>query len=129
MTNTDQIVAEIVGDLEKAWNTADGAAFARAFAEDADFVNIRGEHLRTRDAIAKGHQVIFDTIYKGSVVRLEVAAARVVAPTVLVAHVKSKLNAPTGPLAGEHNALFTLVLVQDKGEWRIVAFHNTLVVG
>ena len=44
-----------------------------------------------------------------------------------IAHVKSTLNAPSGPLAGEHRALFTIVLVQDAGDWRIAALHNTLV--
>jgi uncharacterized protein (TIGR02246 family) len=53
---SERIVSEIVADLERAWNTADGAAFARSFAEDADFVNIRGDHLRGRDVIGKGHQ-------------------------------------------------------------------------
>jgi uncharacterized protein (TIGR02246 family) len=84
--------------------------------------------MRTREVIGKGHQGIFDTIYKGSVVRYQVSAAREIAPAVLVAHVKSKLNAPAGPLAGEHASLFTLVLVRQQDEWRIAAFHNTLVV-
>jgi uncharacterized protein (TIGR02246 family) len=77
--------------------------------------------------IAKGHQAIFNTIYKGSVVRFEVTGVRAISQTVLVAHVKSTLRAPTGPLAGEHNSLFTMVLVQDQDEWRVAAFHNTLV--
>jgi len=123
----EKIVLDIVGDLEKAWNAADGTAFAHPFAENADFVNIRGEHMRTPEVIGKGHQGIFNTIYKGSVVRYQVAAVRELAPTVLLAHVKSKLNAPTGPLAGEHGSLFTIVLVQDDNRWRIAAFHNTLV--
>ena len=123
----DRIVSDLVGELEKAWNAADGAGFARPFADDADFVNIRGEHFRTREVIAKGHQVIFDTMYKGSVVRYQVTDVRAVTSEVLVAHVKSRLNAPTGPLAGEHGSLFTLVLVQHDNEWRIAAFHNTLI--
>src|SRR5262249_42151746 len=125
--NGEQIVSNLVGELEKAWNAADGAGFARAFADDADFVNIRGLHFRTRENIAKGHQEIFDTIYKDSIVRFQVAAVRAIAPGVLVAHVRSKLKAPTGPLAGEHSSLFTLVLVQDQNDWRIAAFQNTLV--
>ena len=127
MSTQGKIVSAIVVDLQNAWNAADGAAFARHFAQDADFVNIRGEHMRTREIIGKGHQGIFDTIYKGSSVRLEVAAAREIAPTVVVAHVKSRLIAPTGPLAGEHRSLFTMVLVQQGTEWQIAAFHNTLV--
>ena len=123
----DQTVANIVNELERAWNAADGVAFARPFADDADFVNIRGEHHRTREAIAKGHQAIFDSVYKGSVVRLQVAAVRTLAPAVLLAHVKSTLEVPTGPLLGEHQSLFSFVLVRQQDNWPIVAFHNTLV--
>ena len=36
----------IVRRLESAWNAMDGPAFAAAFAAEADFVNIRGEHFR-----------------------------------------------------------------------------------
>lgn len=53
-TGTERTVANLVGSVERAWNEADGAAFAAPFTEDADFVNIRGEHVRTREAIAKG---------------------------------------------------------------------------
>jgi uncharacterized protein (TIGR02246 family) len=62
MNDSEQIVSDIVRELEKAWNAADGEGFARPFAEDADFLNIRGEHFRTRANIARGHQSIFDTI-------------------------------------------------------------------
>jgi uncharacterized protein (TIGR02246 family) len=123
-----RIVSDLVGELEEAWNAADGAGFARPFAEDADFVNIRGEHLRTREVIAKGHQAIFNTIYAGSVIRYEVTGVRAIAPAVLLAHVKGTLKAPTGPLAGEHHSLFTVVLVQDQNAWSIAAFHNTLIM-
>jgi uncharacterized protein (TIGR02246 family) len=126
-SDDERIVSDLVAELEKAWNAADGARFARPFAEDADFVNIRGEHLRTREVIAKGHQAIFNTIYKGSVVRYQVAGVRAIAPAVLLAHVKSTLKAPTGPLAGEHSSLFTVVLVQEQNSWSIAAFHNTLI--
>jgi len=58
---------------------------------------------------------------------VQLDSARPIAPGVVLAHVKSLLTAPTGPLAGEHNALFSMVLVEDQGAWRIAAFHNTLV--
>jgi len=121
------IATKIMAELEAAWNTSDGGAFARPFTDDADFVNIRGEHHRSRVAIAKGHEAILATIYKGSTIRVQLDSARPIAPGVVLAHVKSLLTAPTGPLAGEHNALFSMVLVEDQGAWRIAAFHNTLV--
>jgi uncharacterized protein (TIGR02246 family) len=127
MDDRKRIVSDLVDQLEAAWNAADGSAFGRPFAEDADFVTIRGDHLRTRNVIAQGHQVIFDTIYKGSKVRYQLVEVRSITSGVLVAHVKATLNAPTGPLAGEHSSLFTIVVAQHDGDWQIAAFHNTLI--
>ena len=50
------VAAELIGRLERAWNEADGRAFGEPFAPEADFVTIRGEDLRGREAIATGHQ-------------------------------------------------------------------------
>ena len=80
--NEQRIVTDLIAEFEKAWNAADGAGFGRPFAEDADFVNIRADHLRGRETIARGHQVIFDTIYKARVVRYQLAAGRAIAPDV-----------------------------------------------
>ena len=55
-----------VHSLEAAWNAGDGDAFAAPFAADADFVNVRAEHHRGRQAIAAGHTAIFRSIYAGS---------------------------------------------------------------
>jgi len=125
--NSGRIVSEIVSTLEKAWNSADGDGFARPFAEDADLVNIRADHFQSRKVIAQGHQNIFDTIYKGSVVRYQVASVLEISPMVILAHVKATLKVPTGPLAGEIDALYSIVLVQKGHDWHIAAFHNTLV--
>ena len=127
MTVDRESVERIVKELEAAWNAADGARFGVPFTDDADFVTIRGEHMRSREAIAKGHQGIFDTIYKGSTVRYELSSTGPIAPGAAVAHVKTELKAPIGPLAGTHNSLFTIVLVQQQSDWRIAAFHNTLI--
>ena len=127
MTVDREAISNIVKELEAAWNAADGARFAVPFIEDADFVNIRGEHFRTREVIARGHQAIFETLYKGSTVRNELAAATPIAPGVLLAHVKAQLNVPTGPLTGQQSSQISMVLVQQQGDWRIAAFHNTLI--
>ena len=46
------VTTELIGRLERAWNEADGRAFGEPFAPHADFVTIRGEHIRGREAIA-----------------------------------------------------------------------------
>ena len=119
-------VENIVSRLEAAWNAMDGVAFGAPFAEDADFVNIRAEHFRGRPAIAAGHTAIFQTIYAGSTNRCTVETVRQVRPGVALAHVHAELNVPTGPLAGRHNACFSMLLTKEASGWEIASFHNTL---
>jgi uncharacterized protein (TIGR02246 family) len=69
--NHAALAASFVEKLEQAWNVADGAAFGAQFADESDFVNVRGEHHRGATAIARGHQGIFDTIYADSTVRYQ----------------------------------------------------------
>ena len=113
--------------LENAWNTADGSAFVAPFAEDADFVNVLGMHVRGRDAIAAGHDQIFRTVYAGSRVSYRVEGARLLRPDVALAHVQAALEVPGGPMAGHHEARYSMVLTRDGGEWRIASFHNTFI--
>jgi uncharacterized protein (TIGR02246 family) len=125
--NPQDISQTIAKRLEAAWNAGDGAAFGAEFAPDADFVNVRGE-LHSGEAIAIGHQQIFDTIYAGSTVAYDAFHAREVGD-LIVCHLNATLQVPGGPLAGTHTALATVVLVRDGDEHRFTAFHNTLVAG
>jgi hypothetical protein len=56
-----------------------------------------------------------------------VLQARELDDRVILAHVRGTLNAPAGPLAGESEAIASVVLVRDGDEHPIAAFHNTLV--
>jgi len=131
LTNTSDAVAvaePILETLQSAWNAGDGMGFAAPFAQDADFVEIRGGHHRGAVAIGHGHEAIFSTIYAGSTVDLELEMARDVAPGVVVARAHSTMNAPTGPMAGVNRARMTMVIVEQDERWEITAFHNTLVI-
>lgn len=121
----ERAVRESVRQVEAGWNTKSGAAFAKPFAEDADYVVINGMQLKGREAIGKGHQQIFDTIYKDSSLALTLKQVRLLRPDVAVAHVSAHLKARLGEQTQEHDAIITLVLTKDKGEWHIAAFQNT----
>lgn len=125
-TSDRTAIERIVSQLQAAWNAGDGIAFGAPFADDADFVTIRGEHMQGRTAIAGGHAGIFRTIYAGSVNRLNIEAARLLRPDVALVHVHSVLDAPHGPLKGRHGARFSMVLTNDRGDWKIAAFQNTV---
>ena len=123
----EDIATEVIGRLERAWNEADGRAYGEPFTADADFVDIRGEHHRGQKAIASGHQAIFDSIYRGSSADYELIQARELSDDVTLAHATGVLRVPSGPLAGEHSAVQSLVLARGSDGWKIAGFHNTLV--
>ena len=128
-TNTTTVVQDVVEALERAWNDADGGAFAAAFTDDADFIDIRGSHHRGRQEIGDGHQAIFDSIYKESNVRYSVVSATPVGDRAVLGIVAATLNAPGGPLQGVHDSRISVVVVDDAATgWKVRSFHNTLVV-
>ncbi len=114
--------------IESAWNAADGERYGAQFTDSTEFVNILGEHHRGNGSyIGAAHQRIFDTIYRGSVVRYTVDVVRALAPGVVIALATSTLDCPSGPLVGVHHSKMTVVLVEEGGSWKATAFHNTLV--
>jgi uncharacterized protein (TIGR02246 family) len=128
-TDPQTVARDFYAQIEKAWNAADGAAFAEPFAADASFVDIRGEAHDGVPAIAEGHQAIFDSVYRGSTVQYDLDLARAVTGSVVLARARATLTVPGGPLAGTHRSLLTTVLQQADDGWVAVAFHNTLVGG
>jgi uncharacterized protein (TIGR02246 family) len=118
-------VRENVRQLESGWNAKSGASFAKPFAEDADYVVINGMQIKGRAGIAEGHQGIFDTIYKDSTLTLSVKQVRFLRPDVAVVHVAAHLKATQNGQTQEGDAVITLVMTKDKGEWKIAAFQNT----
>jgi len=117
----------LVARLEDAWNAGDGARFAQPFTEDADFVNIFGRHVRGWWAIAEGHEWIFRNVYLGSRATYTVAQVRLLKCDTALVHLRAHLSVPGGVMAGEHDSLPSLLLIREGDEWKIVAFHNTLI--
>ena len=126
-TDPAAVAADVMARAEQAWNAGDGAAFGALFAAESDFVNVRAEHHRGREAIGRGHQAIFDTIYAGSSVAYRVEMARPLGPDHILAVVGATLDAPSGPLRGVNEARMTIVLAPEGDDWKVTAFHNTLV--
>ena len=120
-------IQEIVKQMETGWNTKSGASFAKPFAADADYVIINGMHIRGYDAIAKGHQEIFDTIYKDTTLTLIVKQIRFLRPDVALVHVSGHRNSPQPHLRAE--ATLVMVMTKNDGSWKIASFQNTQVSG
>lgn len=132
--NTQQVTDEatirhLVQQMETEWNRGKGHAFAALFTDDADFVIIDGVHISGRQAIAEGHQQIFDTIYKDSQNKAVSIAVRFVRADVALAHVRWHLQFRQNHTQTERHAISTLVLLKsttpDQYAWQISAFQNT----
>jgi uncharacterized protein (TIGR02246 family) len=116
-----------VEQMMKGWNAKNGDEFAKPFAADADYVVINGMQINGRPAIAKGHQGIFDTVYKNSTISLAADKIRFLRPDVAVVHVSGSLKIVEGDAARATSARITLVMTKAKGKWEIAAFQNTQV--
>jgi uncharacterized protein (TIGR02246 family) len=121
----DQEIHTVASALTDAWNAHDGAAFARAFTDDADFVNIFAMHSVGRTDIAGLHQMIFDNVYRGSTNAFTVEKTRRAGNDAIVALIRADLTVPQGPLAGTVRTLATAVFVRDSESWKIASFQNT----
>lgn len=114
-----------VKHMETGWNTKSGALFAKAFAEDADYVVINGMYIKGRATIEATHQQIFDTIFKDTNLTLTVKQIRFLRPDVAVVHVTGHRDGATKELT--QDAMLTLVMTKEKQGWVIAAFQNTAV--
>jgi uncharacterized protein (TIGR02246 family) len=123
----EQALQDIVTKLEAAWNAADSVAWARFFAEDADFIHILGVHFTGRVAVERGHRMIWDSIYKGSTVKYQVEKIRPAGPDVAAVFVLGEMRFFDNGVERHITARPTMTVQRMGDEWQIVVFQNTLV--
>lgn len=122
-------IRQIIKQVEAGWNANSGKEFAAPFAENADYVVVNGMHVKGREAIDKGHQQIFDTIYKGSRNAGTIKQIRFLRPDVAVVHVEWNLNFKANGEERKGKAFNTMVMTKENGKWSIAAFQNTGIEG
>lgn len=119
---TEQIYA-LWHRMEQGWAAGDSTAFASVFAEDVDFVTVRGEELFGRRAVAVGHGQLFAGPYRDTKLTAEISLIRPLTSEVSVVHVTSSI-APAGITTHAQ-----AVVVRRSGGWEIAAFHNMIPKG
>ena len=125
-------VKTVISSLAESWNRHDMTAFASAFSEDADFVNVIGMHWRGREEIEAKHTIIHRTIFRNSTLQIVDQSVRFLRRSVAIAHVRTQLKGaeslPGRNAAEIRHALLTCVLVKEHDRWWIAAAHNTDIV-
>lgn len=129
MAVDEQAVEALAGEVEQAWNSHDMGRFAACFAEDADFVNVRGWWWRGRGEIERNHALFHETIFSDSSMTLECAAIREVGPGVVVAHVTWRMagHEVGGPeqTSEPRVGIWSWVIRDRGGRLEILSSHNT----
>jgi uncharacterized protein (TIGR02246 family) len=126
-TRDEADLAGLVDTFVQGWNSGSGGHLARAFALDADFTNVMGLRAHGRDLIARGHDEILATVFRGSRLGAAINQIRGLRPDVAVVDVTLTLRSADGqPLAmfpaGQSSA--GLAATKESGTWTIAVFRN-----
>jgi uncharacterized protein (TIGR02246 family) len=126
--SVEKALSELVADGEKAWNTHDMSRFAAWFADDADFVNVRGWWWRGREEIERRHALLHETIFRESSMSLQLASTREVCPSVVLAHVRWRMIGHEfgGPdhTADPRTGIWSWVIRDRDGRTEIISSQN-----
>lgn len=127
-TSRDEaLIRANVEQMAKGWNMKSGEEFAKPFAENSDYVVVNGMQIKGRAENAKGHQQIFDTIYKDSRNAATIRQIRFVRSDVAIVHVEWNLSFKMNGEERKGHALSTIVMTKENGKWEIAAFQNTAI--
>lgn len=121
---------ELQSRYARAWSTHDMALLSTVFTADADWVDRSGTWMHGRDAIARGHGRVHETIYRKSSLTISDASFRFINPGVVVGHARWHVEGEIGwdgstPMPPRYG-IFTQVFVAIEGRWLIAATQSTL---
>lgn len=126
----EDAIKQVIVEMTTGFNSHDGRAASLMYAPDAQLVTVRGEVMNGRAEIEKGLPSIFATRAKNATHRTLDVSVRFIRPDVALAHVTNELSglvAPDGQALPAHQELSLRVLTKEDGQWRVAAFHNTMI--
>jgi len=120
-------IREVLEGVTEAWNRHDAEAFAMAFAEDADFTNVRGVSAHGRANIAKFHAPVFATIFKESSLKISDVKIRFINPNVAAVDEWWEMTGARDRDGHEiplRRGLLNLSMTKQDAQWVILVMHN-----
>jgi uncharacterized protein (TIGR02246 family) len=126
----EDAIRAVIAGTPNAFNAHDAKAWIRFCTPDAQLVTVRGESMKGVAEIAKGLAAIFQTRGREAALKTSNVSVRFIRADVALAHVINEMSgviSVDGAKQLPHKELSIRVLVKDQGEWRITAFHNTIL--
>jgi uncharacterized protein (TIGR02246 family) len=120
-------IRAIIVSLSDAWTKGDAQLWGKQFAEDADFTAWMGAYVKGREVITSEHGRIFQTIYKGTKLRMNVRSIRFLRKDVAVVLAEGSVVKKEEEFPSTPQVVPAIILTKEKGQWQIVVFQNTRV--
>src|SRR5579871_3353175 len=128
-TTIESELREIMEGYFDLWNRHAIAEHSELFAEDADFVNVIGQHWAGRREICERHEQLHRTIFAKSTTRVLSMSVTALSDDLALSHMRWEMHGaakipgwnPPDPRTG----VFTFLWTKVGGEWKVRAAHNT----
>jgi len=120
LSEVEKAIRDFEVEFVREYNQGDSKAVAAHFTEDAEVVDIDGEHYQGRDVIAQGFAGLFAQ-NKGAKIALEIFTIRSLSPDVAQEEGRSVVT----PIEGApHSRLYTVVYVKRDGRWLVSSIRD-----
>ncbi len=120
-------IKQVVTGFVEAWNQHDAKAFSMAFAEDADFTNVRGMSVHGRTEVEKVHAPRFATNFKDSNQKMTEIKIRFIRPDVAAVDARWEMTGAKGPDGQDtplRKGMLNFIMTRSNGQWLITVMHN-----
>ena len=126
-------IEKLLATEQTAWNAGDSVAYADAYTDDADFINIRGQVFEGKAAVQQQHAKIFAGPFKGSNIIIVIRKFTQLSPQAALVDTDQTVTnfkgLPPGVVATTPETLVThfkyLAIQQVDGTWKLAAGQNT----
>ena len=126
----EQAIRNIILQMTEGFNKHDAKAATQMYTSDADFVNVRGDKYTGAVEIQQKLKEIFLTRAKQATLKTLNVSVRFVNPDLAIAHVTNELSGlvdSAGLTLPSHQELSVRVFIKENDNWRLTAFHNTMI--
>jgi uncharacterized protein (TIGR02246 family) len=124
----ESVVRNLLAEYTVSWNHHDTTALGRFFAEDCDYVNVEGGHLKGVQEIMQRQADLFQHRLKTAVRRLTGAEVHFSSPDVALVHATWDVTGSSRPTREAVPVLkenTTMTMVKTDGKWLITDFQDT----
>lgn len=122
LTELEKAIRTFEEGFVRDYNKGDGKAVAALFTEDAEVVDVDGQHYQGRDTIEQGFTAMFADD-PGAKIALEIFSIRALSPDVVEERGRSVVT----PVEGSpRSRLYTVVYVKRDGRWLMSSVRDDL---